>query len=340
MYISGLNGNGKTNLVEAIYLLSGSRSFRTNTSSELLKWGEKECSIFGTVTTANGTEELGLVFTPGERRALSNGKELESMTDLIGRLRVIAFSPADLSLVKGSPAGRRRFLDRHMVDLNPPFIKVLMSYQRALASKSAVLKQPGCTYAHVKPWNELLAQSCGKIVDNRAKFLESLSDKSSGFHRLYAPSDGELKITLESDFYQDGRVLSDEDILARFENAAPREMAMRSATLGAQRDDVSVTLGGMDARAFASQGQTRSVVLSMKLGVIEMIESATGESPVVILDDVDSELDRARSERLFTALLNKPRQVIVTGTEGPSPQLIHSPDLRMVTVSQGVVTPQ
>jgi DNA replication and repair protein RecF len=262
------------------------------------------------------------------------------MTDLIGRLRVIAFSPADLSLVKGSPAGRRRFLDRHMVDLNPPFIKVLMSYQRALASKSAVLKQPGCTYAHLKPWNELLAYSCGKIVENRVKFLELLYDKSSSFHKLYAPTDGELKLTLESDFFQDGRVLSEEEILARFENAAPREMAMRSATIGAQRDDVSVTLGGVDARAYASQGQTRSVVLSMKLGVIEMIESATGESPVVILDDVDSELDKTRSERLFSALLNKPRQIVVTGTEGPSPQLIHSPDLRMLTVSQGVVTAQ
>jgi DNA replication and repair protein RecF len=340
VYISGLNGNGKTNVVEAIYLLSGSRSFRTNSSSELLKWGEKECSIFGTVSTSQGTEELGLVFTPGERKAVSNGKDLESMTDLIGRLRVIAFSPADLSLVKGSPAGRRRFLDRHMVDLNPPFIKVLMSYQRALASKSAVLKQPGCTYAHLKPWNELLAYSCGKIVENRVKFLELLYDKSSSFHKLYAPTDGELKLTLESDFFQDGRVLSEEEILARFENAAPREMAMRSATIGAQRDDVSVTLGGVDARAYASQGQTRSVVLSMKLGVIEMIESATGESPVVILDDVDSELDKTRSERLFSALLNKPRQIVVTGTEGPSPQLIHSPDLRMLTVSQGVVTAQ
>jgi DNA replication and repair protein RecF len=150
--------------------------------------------------------------------------------------------------------------------------------------------------------------------------------------------DGDLSLTLESDFYEDGKVFSEEEILARLENAAPREMAMRSATLGVQRDDVKITLGGVDARAYASQGQTRSVVLSMKLGVIEMVELATGESPVVILDDVDSELDKARSERLFSALFSKPRQIIVTGTEGPSPQLIHSPELTTLTVSQGVVT--
>ena len=225
-----------------------------------------------------------------------------------------------------------------MVDLNPAFIKVLMGYQRALASKSAVLKQPGCTYAHLKPWNELLTQACGKIVDNRVKFLDSLSDKSHSFHTLYAPTDGELSLTLESDFFADGKVFSEEEILAKFENAAPREMSMRSATLGVQRDDVKITLGGVDARAYASQGQTRSVVLSMKLGVIEMVESATGESPVVILDDVDSELDKARSERLFSALLSKPRQIIVTGTEAPSPQLIHNPELTTLTVTQGVIT--
>jgi DNA replication and repair protein RecF len=338
VYISGLNGNGKTNLVEALYLLSGSRSFRTNSSSELLKWGHKECSIFGEITTQHGTEEIGLIFTPGERKALSNGNPLPSVTDLIGKLRVIAFSPADLSLVKGSPSGRRKFLDRHMVDLNPSFIKVLMGYQRALASKSAVLKQPGCSYGLLQPWNELLTKACGEIVDNRRKFLESLSDKATTFHKTYAPMDGDLGITLESDFFDGEKVLSEEEIFLKFDSAVQREIAMRSPVIGAQRDDVKVTLGGVDARAFASQGQTRSIVLSMKLGVIEMVEAVTGESPVVLLDDVDSELDKARSDRLFSALLEKPKQIIVTGTETPPPQFIHRPDICTLVVSQGLVS--
>lgn len=339
VYINGLNGNGKTNLVEALYLLSGSRSFRTNSTGELLKWGERESSVFGTVVSKNGSEELGLSFTPGERTAYSNGKPLDSVTDLIGRLRVIAFSPADLSLVKGSPSGRRKFLDRHMVDLNPGFIKLLMAYQRALASKSAVLKQPGIDYSHLKPWNELLAEYCGKIVDNRLNFVKSLGEKADTFHAQYATTDGELVIGLESDFVGDDQVLSQDEILAKFENAAPREMMTRTPVLGAQRDDLAITLGGVDARAYASQGQTRSVVLSLKLGVIDLLEVMTGESPVILLDDVDSELDRGRSERLFTALLSKPRQVIVTGTEAPSEYLLASGTLCTRTVSQGVVVP-
>ena len=265
MYITGLNGNGKTNIVESLYLLSGSRSFRTNSSSELIRWGEKECSIFGTITSRHGTEELGMVFTTGGREVFSNGAPLPSVTEAIGRLQVVAFSPSDLALVKGPPAGRRRFIDRHMVDLDPPFIKVLMGYQRALASKSAVLKQPGCTPNHLRAWNEVLAPACWKIVDNRRKFLESLSDKSAGFHHLYAPTDGELLLSLESDFFEKGEVMPESEILERLEGAAHREIAIRSASLGAQRDDVKVALGGVDARAFASQGQTRSAVLSMKI---------------------------------------------------------------------------
>lgn len=338
MYITGLNGNGKTNLVEALYLLSGSRSFRTNSSSELIRWGEKECSIFGAVTSSHGTEELGIVFTPGGREALSNGTPLPSVTDAIGRLKVVAFSPSDLALVKGPPAGRRRFIDRHMVDLDPSFIKVLMGYQRALASKSAVLKQPGCSYTHLRPWNEVLAPACWKIVDNRRKFIESLSDKAAGFHHLYAPTDGELSLSLESDFFENGEVLPESEILERLDGAAPREIMTRSATLGAQRDDVKVALGGIDARAFASQGQTRSAVLSMKLGVIDLVEVVSGESPVIILDDVDSELDRPRSERLFSALLTKPRQIIVTGTGSPPDEFMKHPEMRTLHVSQGGVS--
>ena len=337
VYVNGLNGNGKTNLIEALYLLSGSRSFRTNSSSELLKWGEKECSVFGTVVSENGTEELGLVFTPGGRTAFCNNKPLDSVTELIGRLRVVAFSPADLSLVKGPPSGRRRFLDRHMVDLSPGFIKVLMAYQRALESKSAVLKQPGIDYSHLRPWNELLAEYCGKIVDNRLNFIKSLSDRAAFFHEQYAPSDGALKISLESDFVQDDRALSCDEILGRLEGVAPKEMMTRTPSLGAQRDDLKIALGGVDARAFASQGQTRSVVLSLKLGVIDMLEAATGESPVILLDDVDAELDKGRSGRLFKALLGKSRQVIVTGTDTPPEHLLANENLCTLTVSQGTV---
>lgn len=339
VYITGLNGNGKTNLIEAIYLLSGSRSFRTNLSTELSRWGQSACSVFGVVTSALGTEELGISLTPGSREAFVNGERVSSISELLGRLSIISFSPADLMLVKGPPAGRRRFLDRHMVDLQPGYLNTLMAYQRALASKSSLLKQPYVDYQQLIPWNSLLAEYGGKIVENRRKFIKQLGEKAALAHYSYAALDGELSLELESDLLAPHGEVHAEYIFAQFEKAASREIAQRSAVVGIQRDDIKMTLGTVDARAFASQGQTRSVVLSLKLAVIELLEEEKGEAAVVLLDDVDSELDQARSDRLFESLLGKPRQMVVTGTSTPPKPLCKHPELQVLRMSAGTVSP-
>jgi DNA replication and repair protein RecF len=344
VYITGQNGNGKTNLVEALYLLSGSRSFRTNTQSELVQWGKKEASVFGTVVTKTGTTELGIAISlgqkQGQRTAFKNGEPQGSIADLMGSCSIIAFSPADLSLVKGSPGGRRKFLDRHMVDLQPAFLHVLMAYQRALESKSALLKSPGVTARDLEPWNELLVEYGGKIVDNRRNFIESFIKKGDSFHRDFARADGELKLSLESDLLQpDGQVCATDDLRREFEKVAAREIALRSCVLGPHRDDIAITLSGVDSRAYASQGQTRSIVLALKLGVIELLEERLGEPPIVVLDDVDSELDAERTRHLFRALAQHERQIFITGTATPPEELSQPerPAVQRVEVQGGVI---
>jgi DNA replication and repair protein RecF len=337
VYVTGLNGNGKTNLVEALYLLSGSRSFRTNTTGELFKWGHKESSVFGTVVHKTGTDELGISFSPGQRTAYKNGAAMDSVAGLVEACSVVAFSPTDLSLVKGSPSNRRKFLDRHMVDVQPSFLNTLMAYQRALASKAALLKSPGVDLAQLRPWNELLTEYGGKVVENRRNFLQSLCEKARHFHGEFAASDGELKLDLESECLGDDGSVCLDRIAAGFERAASRELAMRTTAYGPHRDDVAISLHGVDCRAYASQGQTRSVVLALKLGVIDLLEERLGETPIIILDDVDSELDSARSERLFGALLKKERQIIVTGTSTPPAPLGGSQELQVLKVDTGVI---
>lgn len=337
VYITGLNGNGKTNLVEALYILTGSRSFRTNTNGELLKWGTRESSVFGTIVRATGTDEIGISFSPGERTGYKNDSKVNSVADLLGICSVVAFSPTDLTLVKGSPSHRRKFLDRHMVDVQPNYFNTLMAYQRALASKAALLKESGITIAELRPWNELLTEYGGKIVENRVNFLVSLANKARGFHAEFAQVDGKLELTLESDVVGKGGAISLDQIAAGFERAASREIAFRSTAFGPHRDDIAITLEGSDCRAFASQGQTRSVVLSLKLGIIDLLEEQLRESPTVVLDDVDSELDSGRSDRLFGALLRKGRQTIVTGTSAPPQQLLDDPSLQIVRVESGLV---
>lgn len=340
VYITGLNGNGKTNLVEALYLLSGSRSFRTSSQSELIRWGQKEGSVFGTVVRKEGTDEVGVSFVPGQRSAFKNGNKLASVGELVGCCGVVAFSPSDLSLVKGSPAGRRKFLDRHMVDLSPSFLNTLVAYQRALASKSALLKNSSVDPQQLRPWNELLTEYGGKIVDNRVKFLNLLLDRAACFLKEFAEGDGTLNLELESELVSRAGGVSNEQILSQFERVAPREIALRSTLFGAHRDDFSITIGkGVDARAFASQGQTRSIVLALTLGVIELLEDKLGESPIVVLDDVDSELDAPRAKRLFSALGRKNRQIFITGTGQPPAELVGGShqDVQLIKIHNGTV---
>lgn len=338
IFITGPNGNGKTNLLEALYLLSGSRSFRTNSSSELSRWGAASSSVFGVVHHGENTEEIGVAFHPGRREAFLNGAPLPSLTELLGRLCVIAFSPADLQLVKGAPAGRRKFLDRHMVDLQPQFLQTLMLYQRALSHKNAILKSGCATYSQLIPWNHLLVENGGKIIENRLKFIDLLRKIANHEHTSFAPTDGVLHLELESDLVRSDGVVDPAYSAAQFERVAEREIAQRSALLGVQRDDIKITLGGVDSRAFASQGQTRSIVLSLKLAVVALLEEQTQQTPVVLLDDVDSEIDRARSERLFESLLTKPRQLVVTGTDDPPGALGRCSDLQTICVAQGHLT--
>ena len=333
VYVTGLNGNGKTNLVEALYLLSGSRSFRTNTQSELVKWGQKEASVFGTIETKGTAVELGIALSPGQRRAFKNGQQLDSVAELVGACSVVAFSPAELALVKGAPAGRRKFLDRHMVDLQPSFLSVLMSYQRALESKAALLKGPGVESKHLAPWNKLLAESGRKIVDNRLKFIKILEEKALVFHSEFAQSDGPMGLTLESelakpDFMGSSGEVEPQKIEHELNRIAQREIALRSCVLGPHRDDMAITVGSVDSRAFASQGQTRSLVLALKLGVIELLEERLEEPPIVILDDVDSELDATRRDLLFKALAKKRRQIFITGTGEPPDSLVYEGDAK------------
>jgi len=186
----------------------------------------------------------------------------------------------------------------------------------------------------------LLTEYGGKIVDNRLKFLKELIDKSCLFHQEFAQSDGELHLALESELVgSDGQVSLElvEQELARL---APREITFKSCLFGPHRDDVAISLGGVDSRAYASQGQTRSIVLALKLGVIELLEARLGEPPVVILDDVDSELDTGRTERLFTALSKRKRQLFITGTATAPKELAKAgvAEIQTLEVTDGIIS--
>lgn len=332
--VQGRNGQGKTNFIEGIALLSQARSFRTAQLSELVRWGEHSMSVFAQVQHAQSDLALGLSVESGTRSLYINGDKVGSLAKYLGHLPTVTFTPDDIVLVKGGPQERRRFLDRHLADLDRAVLPHMLAYQRALRHKNSLLKQPYVDSAALEPWNTLMAESAERVMRARRWLTQHLEQRAALLQRRIAPGDGELTLTLRESL--DGGDLEATRILRQLSAATARERAARTSLIGPHRDDLEIALGGRDARAYASQGQARSVVLILKLAVIELIEEMTGESPVILLDDVDAELDERRSEEFFREALIKDRQTLVTGTEGGERLAGGSDDFLLLHVDKGV----
>lgn len=314
--IVGNNGNGKTNLVEAISVVATGRSFRTSSTSELIKYDEREASVFGEVDTPLGKISMGVTLEKKGRSAFLNDKRVSNLSDYLGYLVTVTFTPFDLALVKGQPSGRRKLIDRHMIDIKPALLNSLVRYQRALDNKNSSLRSGKASPDEIIPWNAVLAEEGARIADERDDFVRRLEERAREAHIRFAACDGELGLKWSSSWRR-GEGTTKELIMQALQDAMPKEIARQVSTTGPHRDDLLITFDGKEARAFASQGQTRSIVLSIKLGLIRLIEEALNDSPVVLLDDVDSELDPTRSGDLFSSILSGSRQVIITGTRRP-----------------------
>ena len=335
-FICGKNGEGKTNLLEAIYVLSLSKSFRTTRQSELIQWGRDNAAIFGVVNDVLNEISLAVGIEKGGRQLFVNQSRVPSVLEYAGRLITVTFNPADLALIKGAPALRRKFLDKHIADLNPVLMRHLLSYSKALASKTALLQGSTDTRA-LDSWNVILAQSAHQILRERRALLSRLETGLNEDKDRVGAEDGVVNLLLESNIPME---IQDEGWKGIFEflrSVATKEIYRRRAIFGPHRDDISIALDGADARAYASQGQTRSLVLSLKLALISILEEQRGESPVLLLDDVDSELDADRRESLFSAVFNGKRQVIITGTDYRAVQSRSVEEFRLFTLKQGIL---
>lgn len=313
----GNNAQGKTNILEAVYLFSHGRSHRARTDNELIKFGE---SFY----------DLNLLFSDKQRdykariRFLNNGKKqikinnvpITKLSMLMSYLNVVMFSPEDLELIKGGPSEKRHFIDEAISQLYPKYLSNLISYHKTLAQKNSLLKNlkfsDKKSDAMLSVWNEQLAEfGCG-IYISRRDFLNSLSQFASAIHSDISGED--FKIS-----YAPGiRVNSDEKDLKKefyevLEQNQRREIELGSTQVGIQRDDFKIFVNGNEAKFFASQGQQRTCVLTLKMAEAEFINSLRGEYPVLLLDDIMSELDINRRKYLWERIIDK--QVLLTCTD-------------------------
>lgn len=313
--VVGKNGQGKTNFLEAIHFLSVAKSFRASRATQLIRWDQESFSVFGSVQYQDGSGELGVSLQNGRRRAYLNGDPVKTLQSYMGKLVTVLFTPQTLMLVQGAPSERRQFLDRYLCLIHPKYFSSLVRYNDALKHKSRLLKDENCTRQAIEVWNQILAEEAVAITKIRNEFVQSLSRSSARVFSLFSPEVESLEIQLESQFISNEIPFTFEETLRSLNDRFRQEAAARQCLIGVHRDDLNLMLSERDARSFASQGQGRSIALSLVLGVIDLIVEKTGDYPLVLLDDVTSELDTRRKVLFLELLLGLSSQVILTGTE-------------------------
>lgn len=298
----GENGAGKTNLLEAIHLCCLGRSHRTSNDKEMIRRDCDTAAVQLTVERRDGKHEVGVRLYENARRkklVYVNGKTASRMGELMGHANCVIFSPEDLSLVKDGPQARRRFLDMLLSQQQRAYFYALQSYMTALKQRNALLKSDDLR--QLPAWDEQLAAAAAPLARIRRETCAALN-RSAKRHYLFISGREDEIFDLR---YRGVLENSDDpvqDMLKGLAAAREEDVRRQNTSFGPHRDDIELTLCGEPMKAFASQGQMRTAALSMKLAALDYLEAAQGEPPILLLDDVLSELDPERRRRLISRI--------------------------------------
>ncbi len=303
--ICGENAQGKTNLIEAIWLFTGAKSFRGNKDNELVNFN---CDVAKLTLNfeAEGVEKTAEIIIDTKRRAVLNEKKLSSAAALAGKFCAIVFSPDDIGLVTDGPSKRRRFMDIAISQIHPSYLNYLRNYTRAVTQRNVILKdiKKGLAdYSFLDAFEKEIAGNGKEIIKYRLDYVSLIKSAVKEIYKGISAEKEELDIeyimtssfdNLEKDLY----------------NARQTDIYSATTSVGPHRDDLAFKINGVAVRSFASQGQRRSVALSLKLSEAEILKNITGEFPVALLDDVMSELDPIRQDYILNHI--KGWQVFIT----------------------------
>ncbi len=309
--IFGENGQGKTNLLEAIWLFTGARSFRGASPADYIPFNGVR-TAFSMAYNDLQRENLTNITLGDKKEILHNGVPFESLSTLSGRFCSVVFSPADLNLIKGGPSERRRALDTVIGQIKPRYISVCQDYQKQMLQRNMLLKDipfSSSLLDTLDAWDDCLAKTGALITKTRKSFLEKLKPFTNDFYNGISSGREALSLSYFSTIEADG-IVSEEAMLTLLKKNRAEDIRLGSTSVGPHRDDLLIDINDMSAKNFGSQGQQRSAVLALKLGECAVIEQVTGQKPVVLLDDVMSELDDLRRDFLLHRLTD--RQIFIT----------------------------
>lgn len=316
--VSGDNGQGKTNLLEALYVVATSKSFRASKLSELVAFGAELASVRAALQDDFEARVQSVGIKPGVRLVRIDDKRPPSLAAYAVRTPVVVFHPGEMSLSMGSSSERRRLLDRTSLYLSPQSLPDIESYTRAMKERQRALETRGAQASDLREWEMLVVRHGLCVMKHRARAAELVAAKTlEAFARIAAP---ELSLSAS---YAPSAPSDEQAFLDALADRRVSDMRRGSAGVGPHRDDLALAIDGHPVRGVASQGQHRAVTLALKSAEIEVVGQARGVRPILLLDDVSSELDRTRTAALFSFLREQRGQVFLTTTR---PELIDTGD--------------
>lgn len=317
----GPNAQGKTNLLEAIHVLSLTKSHRTSKDKELIGWNQSSAVIRAEMEKRHGDVRLELQLSAQGKKAKINGLEQRKLSGFVGTLNVVLFAPEDLDIVKGAPGVRRRFMDMEIGQVHPGYLYDMQQYQKVLQQRNNYLKandSRSASAAMLDVWNEQLATYGVKMMQKRKNFIVNLQRWAEKIHAGITGGTEQLTVHYKPSFGDpDG---SDNQVdpslfqqfMLKLTQGKEQEFRRGTTLAGPHRDDLAFAINGKDVQAFGSQGQQRTAALSLKLAELELMHEELGEYPILLLDDVLSELDQTRQTQLIETFQSRVQTFITT----------------------------
>ena len=333
----GANGQGKTNLLEAIYLLGTMKSFRHAKNRDLIRWDDQFSLLKAVVEKDGVSREITLLIEKEGKKARVDRKSLERLSDFFGCLNVVVFSPEELVMVKGQPDLRRRYLDRAVFAADPGYLLLHHDYTRVLKNRNALLRNGSMDGLDV--WSDRLVETGAKLVIKRLSWLDGIRELLQEFYEGIAGHGAVVDVVYRScPTGAAGNREEYENLLRKaLERLADEERRRGVTQAGPHRDDLEFLLDGRVLKQHASQGEQRSFILALKMAEIEFLYRLHGDPPVLLLDDMTSELDGERNRNLLRFLEEKQMQVFITTTSLQNLMMGNQENYKIFPVHEGKI---
>ena len=331
----GDNAQGKTNILEAVYLCGTTRSHKGSKDRELIHFGDDESHICMKIRKGDIPYRIDMHLKKNKTKGIAvDGIPIRKASQLFGLVNVVFFSPEDLNIIKNGPSERRRFIDMELCQLDKVYVHSLVQYNKVLLQRNKLLKELGFHpeyEATLDVWDEQLVRFGKEVIKARRAFIDQLGDIIKELHTKLSGGKENIEVIYDPD-------TEEEELEAAVRKSRQQDMKQKTTLAGPHRDDISFVVNGIDIRRFGSQGQQRTAALSLKLSELELVKKISRDDPVLLLDDVLSELDSSRQNQLLDAIQDIQTMITCTGLEDFVNHRFHID--KIFKVEEGKVTSQ